>query len=341
MKTMTFLRVSTVLWLSVFAATFPLMTVASTIPLSDAAKAPVVKIKASAERADAGSTIEITGTVSSGAARQELALQRQEGTKWVDVEVKNLPDLGNPKKRKFEVKHPHSGKFVYRLSLARKGTTQAAKSPVVTVAIAPLLDFTFSSSTKSDVMEAKFSGKVKGLGDGQDVVIQRRKSDETWTRVGKAIVEETGNNKTYRLNSKITIKRGVGNNGAPKYTFRAVTTGNGPDAVSAVKAVLAYTRWDGVFFTKQMPDGKETEAGTAVVLYHEKWCRLSFSASGVQVIGTTDGWDLVDNSGFHISLQRYKNAGEKHNGSVLTEPIMLMEGTTTSGLRIKITLRPN
>jgi len=105
-------------------------------------------------------------------------------------------------------------------------------------------------------------------------------------------------------------------------TFTSPETGD-VKATVAVKVVplKPYGAWSGLFYIDRRPNGGELEdGGTMIVWYGSKWFRMYFAQAGIDVEGTTDGWDLVDKAGLRI-LGTYHAAGETNeDGLVMDEP---------------------
>lgn len=110
------------------------------------------------------------------------------------------------------------------------------------------------------------------------------------------------------------------------HTITATATSTELGSVTAtvsikVVAVQPYGGWQGLFYIDRRPNGGDLEnGGTMIVWYGSKWFRMYFGVAGIEVEGTTDGWDLIDKGGLRIT-GTYHAAGETNDeGHVMDEP---------------------
>lgn len=101
-------------------------------------------------------------------------------------------------------------------------------------------------------------------------------------------------------------------------TIRATATNDEGSTQASVPvrvvALRPYGAWAGVFHIDRRPTGGQMEdGGTMMVWYGSKWFRMYFARAGVDVEGTTDGWDLIDSAGLRIT-GTYHPAGSTRPG---------------------------
>lgn len=83
--------------------------------------------------------------------------------------------------------------------------------------------------------------------------------------------------------------------------------------------IRPYGAWAGVFHIDRRPTGGVMEdGGTMMVWYNSRWFRMYFARAGVDVEGTTDGWDLIDSAGLRIT-GTYHPAGSTRPSGLVSE----------------------
>lgn len=130
--------------------------------------------------------------------------------------------------------------------------------------------------------------------------------------------------------------------GSHTITASAATPDEGTLSASVAVNIVElqpYGGWQGLFNIDRRPTGGElTEGGTMIVWYGSKWFRMYFAHAGIEVEGTTDGWDLVDVSGWRMT-GTYHAVGETNEfGHVMDEPWIDFVGVLDSGEIITATV---
>ena len=288
-------------------------------------KKPEVSLSAPG-KAEVGKAFQVGAVVKRGVKGQQITLQRRVGATWTQVASAKLPAKGARKKTvAFSVTPSAAGTQVYRAVLAKKKTpnktTKGATSPTaqVTVVKPPVvppetgsgITLTTSTSTLNEQTKVTFSGTVTGLPAGTPVQIQyaRGKSPVAAAWATFTTVPTTGDASplTYAGNITIPVDR-VGVVGAPQLNIRAVAGG----VTSPTKSYLIRTRYDGTYVMYDEND-EIVRQDTFQVIYSDKWWRMNFGGSG-PVYGTTDGWDLLDNSNLRF-VATYHGPGEVCEGT--------------------------
>lgn len=132
--------------------------------------------------------------------------------------------------------------------------------------------------------------------------------------------------------------------GVGSHTITATAKGEGSTIAEAkvqvqVVGLQPYGWWQGVFTIDNRPIGGElVQGGTMMVRYSWSWFRMYFAASGLDVEGTTDGWDLIDQAGLRIVGTYHAAGGMDEQGQVITEPRLDFHVVLGSGAIIEASL---
>ncbi len=269
------------------------------------AKKPTVTVTAP-KNGVVGKALKIEAVVKRGVTKQALTLQRRDGTTWTNVASKQLPAKGKQQKKVvFSVTPAAAGTHVYRAALAKKKKTKAAQSKSISIQVDPAVEpgerltLTTSTSTVDEETTVTFSGALEDAPAGAPVKVQYSWGPNppagAWQDATTVTATGDGPSQTYEGAFTVPVLRDVSTNGAPQLNVRTLADG----AVSPTKSYLLRTRFDGIYTMYR--DGEIAGQNTFVVIYSDRMWRMYFDA--VEVRGTTDGWDLLDNSNlrFHAT----------------------------------------
>lgn len=269
------------------------------------AKKPTVTLTAP-KNGVVGKALKIEALVTRGVTGQELTLQRRDGTTWITVVGKQLPAKGKQQKKvAFSIKPVAAGTEVYRATLAKKKKTDKAVSKSVTIQVDPAVEpeerltLTTSTSTADEQTTVTFSGALADGPADAPVEIQYSWGPSpqagAWQDAATVTATGGGASQVYEGTLVVPVPRNANTDGAPQLNVRALADG----AVSPTRSYLLRTRFDGVYTMYR--DGEISGQNSFVVIYSDRAWRMYFGA--VEVRGTTDGWDLLDNSNlrFHAT----------------------------------------
>lgn len=119
-------------------------------------------------------------------------------------------------------------------------------------------------------------------------------------------------------------------------TIRATATNDAGSTQATVPvqvvALRPYGAWAGVFHIDRRPTGGQMEdGGTMMVWYGSKWFRMYFARAGVDVEGTTDGWDLIDSADLRITGTYHPAGSTRPSGHVSDAPWVSYRVVLASG----------
>jgi len=123
-------------------------------------------------------------------------------------------------------------------------------------------------------------------------------------------------------------------------TITAIATGAGIGTAEA-KVTVAITQvqpfggWQGTFLMDRTAIGQTPMQGTMIVWYGSKWFRMYFGGTTIEVHGTTDGWDLVDNDGFRMVGTYYPAGSPDSNGQPSDEAWVEYYGILDNGVFVE------
>ena len=123
-------------------------------------------------------------------------------------------------------------------------------------------------------------------------------------------------------------------------TITATATGADIGTVEAkvsvtVTQVQPFGGWQGTFLMDRTATGQPHMEGTMIVWYGSKWFRMYFVGTTIEVHGTTDGWDLVDNDGFRMVGTYYPAGSPDSNGQPSDEAWVEYYGILDNGVFVE------
>lgn len=264
------------------------------------AKKTSVTMKAPATTAS-GKKIAISATVKGGVKGQQIVLQVKAGGEWVKVKQKKLK-TGGTSQVAFKIPATAAGAPHYRVLAKKKGKAKKATSKELPVTVTSPLTLAVNTSTKNEVTAVTFNGTLKGrVAKGSKVTVQVNHGSNPFTGTWKDLkTVSLGGRGSFSGSVNVPVQRGVKANGAPQINFRAVVSHKTGDIYSNLKGYLIRSEYQhGMVLTyRKSLDEAPKDWSMLVVLYHERWFRMYFDAYAV--IGTTDGWDLVESDGNRI-----------------------------------------
>lgn len=132
--------------------------------------------------------------------------------------------------------------------------------------------------------------------------------------------------------------------GAQTITATAAGTDIGTTEATVTVTVMQqqpFGGWQGTFLMDRSATGLPNMEGTMIVWYGSKWFRMYFGGTTIEVYGTTDGWDLVDDAGFRMVGTYYPAGSTDSNGYTSDEAWVEYYGILDSGVFVKGRVTPD